>query len=431
MLLPPIAQVPSFDALLAVTQRFFVYEYDPSLPEHGYVRVTYKESITTMETDDRPYEFKPVDLVDGKYVLKKEGLIFMQDSRFTPREWCSHAQARFPSLSTNPGVDDWKHGKPVEGVPEKATWQQERVFRDILEHRMIEGNFSNEHQQQWRALHHFHESYPTADSVPPLPITLQSPDGSSFKMEHGSPFDWDAAWAKLAWRFDRPHKPKPPAGPSTEARGSDGVGDSDDAGSTAAATATDLRNPSIVNGITGGNASKLEKKHAKGDESVLAQARSLAPKGLAEVAVHQLCFAVTPEPEGELSVGVVRIEKVTPETVDFSWFQRSSDSERWPDTPIFKPCMHRGKVEKQTKVDREVLLSVPVELTEGSKCKYKADAKSIAGQQIRLLKSCMTLLRAFLAEKRPDLITCIDGSEDEAGEEEEEGEGEAGEEAET
>jgi hypothetical protein len=36
-----------------------------------------------------------------------------------------------------------------------------------------------------------------------------------------------------------------------------------------------------------------------------------------------------------------------------------------------------------------------------------------------------------LAEKRPDLITCIDGSEDEAGEEEEEGEGEAGEEAET
>jgi hypothetical protein len=90
--------------MLRRLQRFWVYEYDPNLPEHGYVRVTYKESVATVETADRPYEFKPVELVDGKYVTKKEGFIFMQDARYTPSEWCSHNDARFPSLTSNPGV---------------------------------------------------------------------------------------------------------------------------------------------------------------------------------------------------------------------------------------------------------------------------------------------------------------------------------------
>ena len=96
--------------MLRRLQRFWVYEYDPNLPEHGYVRVTYKESVATVETADRPYEFKPVELVDGKYVTKKEGFIFMQDARYTPSEWCSHNDARFPSLSSNPGVD--RHRRP-------------------------------------------------------------------------------------------------------------------------------------------------------------------------------------------------------------------------------------------------------------------------------------------------------------------------------
>ena len=111
--------------------RFWVYEYDPSLPEHGYVRVTYKEAVNTVATPERPYEFKPVNLVDGEYTLDPKGLIFMQDARFTPN--CSNPNARFPLLSNNPGIDDWKLGKPVEGVPTAKTWKQDRVFRDILE----------------------------------------------------------------------------------------------------------------------------------------------------------------------------------------------------------------------------------------------------------------------------------------------------------
>ena len=394
--------------------RFWVYEYDPNLPEHGYVRVTYKEAVTTSESEERPYEFKPVDLVDGQYRPKPQGLIFMQDARYTPN--CSHPDARFPTLADNPGVDAWKLGKPTEGVPEKSTWQQERVFRDILEHRML--NFSADQQQQWHALHRFHQLYETADSVPSLPITLQSPAGSSFSMDHGTPFDWHAAWSKLAWRFDRPHKPSTaaaPAGPSAAPAGSS---------SSAAAPPPKQVPPraaALVNKVGGANAPHLEKVHAAKDEAVCEKAQSLQAHGVDAVVVGKLYFAVTPEPEGEMSVGLVRIEKQhSDQTVDYSWWKRKSDSDRWPDTPTFEPFMPMGKVEKHTKVGLETLLSVPVELTPASAKAYKPNAKSIAGQTVRLLKSCVMLLRAFLKIHRKDLIAEIESEEEgeEEGEEE-------------
>ena len=63
--------------------RHWVYQYDAALPEHGYVRVLYKEDIaTTGGTTERPYEFKPVDDHD---VTKPEGLYFIQDSQKVPR----------------------------------------------------------------------------------------------------------------------------------------------------------------------------------------------------------------------------------------------------------------------------------------------------------------------------------------------------------
>ena len=113
----------------------------------------------------------------------------------------------------------------------------------------------------------------------------------------------------------------------------------------------------------------------------------------------------------------MRIDKVNDATVDFSWWQRRGDSAVWPDTPTFDPYMVRGRVEKQTGVERETLLAVPVELTPASKAAYKPEAKSIAGQSIRLSKACMTLLRAFLDLHRADLINDVES----------EGEGESGE----
>ena len=82
--------------------------------------------------------------------------------------------------------------------------------------------------------------------------------------------------------------------------------------------------------------------------------------------------------------------------------------------------MPKGKVEKQAKVDQEALLAVPVELTKTSKANYNPNAKSIAGQKVRLTKACMTLLRTFLRIHRSDLINPINSSsgEDDEGSDE-------------
>jgi hypothetical protein len=150
------------------------------------------------------------------------------------------------------------------------------------------------------------------------------------------------------------------------------------------------------------------------DEAVVAKATSLQAYGLSAVVVGQLCFALTPEPEGEFSVGLVRIEKKhSDETVDLAWWVRTGTADRWPITPTFKPYMPAGKVEKQSKVKLESLLSVPVELTPKSGAEYKPDAKSIAGQSVRLSKDCTVLLRTFLEIHRTDLINDTSGSQDE------------------
>ena len=151
------------------------------------------------------------------------------------------------------------------------------------------------------------------------------------------------------------------------------------------------------------------------------KAQSLQAHGVDVVVIGKLYFAVMPEPEGELSVGLVRIEKQhSDQAVDYSWWKRQGDGDKWPDTPTFKPFMPKGRVEKQTKVTVESLLSVPVELTPATAKAYKPGAKSIAGQSVRLTKVCVTLLRTFLRIHRKDLIAEIESEEEgeEEGEEE-------------
>ena len=326
----------------------------------------------------------------------------MQDANKSAAGQCSHASAQFPQLSSNPGVSAWKHGAPTEGIPEKKTWQKERVFRDILEHRMLP--FSADQQQQWHALHQFHNLYPTADSVPALPIHLQPPSGSTYTMERGSPIDWNAMWGRLAWRFSRPHQPAATAGPAAGAAAAAG---------TEAAVEGDKEpplppNPALVNGATGGNNRKLSKKHAKADSAVISQANALKAKGIPadELKVNSLHFAVTPTFEGEFAVGLVRIE--SPESngkVGIAWWKRKGVDlpAKWSETPTFEPFMPSGKVEKH-QVEADTLLSPPIILTPTSSAAYKPAAKSIAGQTVRLKKDCITLLRTFLTIHRPELI---------------------------
>ena len=250
---------------------------------------------------------------------------------------------------------------------------------------------SDDQQEQWRAFHQFHEQYTTADSVPTLPITVSSPSGSSFDIQHGTPFDWNTAWSKVAWRYDRPHKPQSTGPPQAEQQ-------------LEQPPPTNPLPAALVNKATGANAPKLAKKHAAIYHAVLEEAHKLPPKGNPSASKGQLCFAVLPEPDGEFYVGLVRIEQCVNGIVDYVWWQRKSESHLWADTPTFDPFMPKGKVEKQTGVDQEALLPVPVSLTPASAIAYNPQAKSIAGQTVRLTKACITLLRAFVADQRSDLL---------------------------
>jgi len=395
--------------------RVWKYEYAPDLPEHGFVRVTYKESLTTVAGSNRA-EWKPFEHVDGQYRTKPEGLIFMQDAaayssnpnlKVTPN-------ASFPKLSRDPGVDKWKLGKPVEGVPAKKTWKQEKVFSDILEHRMV--SFPEQQQQQWHAMKYFHDTFPTADTLPPLPITLPSPNGTQFTMQNGSPLDWNAAWEAVAWIHDRPHKPSE----GTSAHVNDGTADNADGASSAggseykkgfggglggrggAGDGPASRVPadaSVVNGVTGANNTKLDRKHAAQDEELAATVRDLPAHGIKELAEHKLHFAVAAA-DGEFRVCVVKVDKLE-DICNTSTFVRDKDNPMWGMTPTLTAPI--GRVTK-TKVPRASLLAVPVLLTDTSYRSLDLKARSVAGQSIKLSKKCMTLLREFLKVKRPDLI---------------------------
>lgn len=392
--------------------RVWVYEQDLSLAKHGCVRVTYKETLTTVATAERPYEFMPVErCADGSYRTKSDGLIFMQDATISDPSECKSSTARFPKLATDPGVDAWKHGQPVEGMPEKKTWQQTKVFGDILNHRMLDQ--TPEQQAQWRALHQFHLNYPTADSVPPLPQTLTA-DGHSFALEHGSPFDWKSAWKALAWCHELPHK--------DNASSPSHAGSSASTGAAAAEDTTSKRatgSDSVVNKVTGANNRKTEKAKGKRDDAMLLQAQRLAPKGRTGIKKHDLCFVVTPEPDGELSVGLVRIEDLgssSDTSVQIAWWIRKQRSFTWSANPIYIPYMRNNRVEKQV-IDIESLLSVPVSLTDKSLADYTADKPSIAGLTVKLTKACIDLLRAFVEAHRGDLMNEQEDSSDEGDDE--------------
>ena len=176
----------------------------------------------------------------------------MQDAAKSTPGQCKNIRASFPSLAVNPGVDSWKMGRPTEGVPLKKTWQIDRVLKDV-EHRMQ--SFTEHQQDQWRALFQFHRLYSSADALPSLPIHLSAPSGATYSMNVGAPVDWDASWRSLAWRFYHPHRP----------RNCDATASAADAPSSSTYAADSTTKPyvpvELINNVTGGNASKLSKKH--------------------------------------------------------------------------------------------------------------------------------------------------------------------------
>eukprot|EP00965_Chrysotila_dentata_P029042 965725-Pleurochrysis_carterae.AAC.1 len=120
---------------------------------------------------------------------------------------------KFPDVATSAEVKTWKpaeasaaeglgfdnadreqqHHRPVARSPtdvrrtSNKPWKNGKVFSDILNHSMLP--LSAEQRDQLRALKSFHDMYPTADSMPRLPVCCAAPafqaeTTSSWSMEH-------------------------------------------------------------------------------------------------------------------------------------------------------------------------------------------------------------------------------------------------------
>jgi hypothetical protein len=286
----------------------------------------------------------------------------------------------------DPGVDDWKLGKPVEGMPIKKTWQSERVTKDV---RARMANFTESQQQQWHALFQFHELYDTADAVPTLPINLTSPSGDMFTMESGSPVDWTESWRELAWRFDRPHQPRSNEAPNSA--------DTANGAESHNGTASQSHKPvDLINGVTGGNLTKLTRKHALAKRSVVLEAAALGSKQITTVAIGELYFAVSDAADGELFVKIVHTKSMdaSSSSCEASRLQRSETDFKWKETPTFKWSAD-AKVEN---ISFTSLLPVPVMLTKGTEKEYVETGNA------RVTKAGTKLLHAYVAQHRHELL---------------------------
>jgi hypothetical protein len=145
--------------------------------------------------------------------------------------------------------------------------------------------------------------------------------------------------------------------------------------------------------------------------------------------IGKLFFCELVKPDGELAVGLCRLEGLARNTASFSWFCRKNYAmmREWGNSPLFVPYVTKGrKVEKGT-VDVAAFLPVAVQQTNASIRAWQiyTDAgRSIAGSKVRLSKACLTELRGFCAIRCPELLHATEGSG--KGKEEDSGEGEEG-----
>lgn len=135
-------------------------QLDEKLVEHGGVRVTYKKSIHDPDQlEDSEWGPKIYDGI--KRITDPKGLLFMSEGFVA-------------DLSKPAASESWHYADigDAEGLSKAHVWKKKKVMSDILHHRMCE--FSEEQQDQWRAMNEFHERFDVSDKVPALPLTLRA-----------------------------------------------------------------------------------------------------------------------------------------------------------------------------------------------------------------------------------------------------------------
>lgn len=192
-------------------KRWWRFQYDPNMPEHCYVKVTYKAGINDEATSDMDEWLPRVAAPPGsarKYITDPKGIRFMEsyvDVRIKPKSepWKAptnaDAGADIPAPSAA-GERPERRGRRRDR--DDSGWQKELVQKGVLD-TAAKQEFKKEHVHDWEALFNFHDRHTTADSVPQAPINIAMKDGRGFTLE-GMPVSWPELLSKLR-RLPRPH----------------------------------------------------------------------------------------------------------------------------------------------------------------------------------------------------------------------------------
>lgn len=359
--------------------RYIIYEYDPTLVDHGCVRVTYRENLLDEPAGSLEPQFKPaMQLPNGKLVTNPAGHRFM---------------TKFPSLLTQPPFEPFLFSEKSQILEDsskkkkgpKQHWNHKKIFSDIRE--FLAPGMTNAQQSQWEVLDDFHKRFPTADLCPNVPFSLSASDGSSWDIKDGCPIKWHSLWMKLALRCPRPNyapagapaPPLPPGGAPAGALAHAGAlagalaPGNLAAGASAEATAPAAAPRSLaqMNALTGADFRKTQRRNQLRDESRDVRVQDLPPHR-EKVDKGDLVFVRLEAEvvEGALMVGFGKIKLLQEGAARISWFGRNqwtwcSGSARrweWATTPHFKALPHtRESTEKL-----ECILPITAQLTPSS-----------------------------------------------------------------
>lgn len=335
------------------------------------------------------------------------------------------------------GREIWKdNGEKGEGSSGDA-WNLKKVEKGVRATAKSEG-FTEKQLADWDALFQFHHQHPTSSSFAAGDQTLVTQDQRQFVLR--APPSWEALWAELAGRFPRPNLARQRGSAdssglgggsgsrvgSSAAGGGIGGGGSGHSnvqrngedgsagrcsGSSQGTSAAALP---LVNSVTGIGNSKRQRKKAVSSQNT-AIAIAAMPPHPSSVERGDLIFAVLDRFEGEFAVGLARVEDAQSSAdLELVWCERQDKGFAWKSNPVFKVCMTTSGRQRRVATARtslQTVLPVPVLLTEASHAAFKPTA-SLAGQNLRLQKACVQMLRDYCVARNPSLIQSDDGAEE-------------------
>eukprot|EP00965_Chrysotila_dentata_P196321 6177504-Pleurochrysis_carterae.AAC.1 len=241
-----------------------------------------------------------------------------------------------------------------------------------------------------------------------MPTSIRTHDDRTFTM-NGMPLDWALLWLKLAGRFPRPRHNSPPETAQDPASETGASSIWRNSGPTAEPP------PALPNSVTGTNYLPSARRREVSAHALRTRVASMPTSLTADAIVAgQLYFINIPDFEGELRVGLGRVEAEMSEDGTkrrVNWLQRrvwsnnpAEDDFLWQLTPRFKAARQQHSRLTQSSFEpTEAFLPVPSELTTSWGHHEPTLPLAHKKQRFKLTKRCMTQLIEFIRLTRPEL----------------------------